>query len=89
VFFHNLFRGGTWAGRRNLFSLSGGIPTRPHPIRATKKAPTHIEKGPTNRSSLLIFPKPMVLELELAPVIEIKVQSVAVASPGQSLSHSL
>ena len=37
---------------------------------------------------LLIFPKLMVLELELAPVIETKVQSVAVVSSGQSLDHS-
>jgi hypothetical protein len=36
-----------------------------------KKAPTHEEKGRQNGcASLLIFPKPMVLELELAPVIE-------------------
>jgi hypothetical protein len=35
------------------------------------------------------FPKRMRLELELAPVIETKVQSVAVASSGQSLDHSL
>jgi hypothetical protein len=38
--------------------------------------------------SLLIFPKLMMLELELAPVIETKVQSVAVVSSGQSLDHS-
>jgi len=31
----------------------------------------------------------MMLELELAPVIETKVQSVAVVSSGQSLNHSL
>ena len=37
---------------------------------------------------LLIFPKLMMLELELAPVIETKVQSVAVVSSGQSLDHS-
>jgi len=30
----------------------------------------------------------MMLELELAPVIETKVQSVAVVSSGQSLNHS-
>jgi hypothetical protein len=35
------------------------------------------------------FPKLMMLELELAPVIETKVQSVAVVSAGQSLDHSL
>jgi hypothetical protein len=57
-------------------------------IRATKKAPTHSEKGRQNGYALLIFPKLMMLELELAPVIETKVQSVAVASSGQSLDHS-
>jgi hypothetical protein len=36
-----------------------------------KKTPTHEEKGRQNGcASLLIFPKPMMLELELAPVIE-------------------
>jgi len=34
-----------------------------------KKAPTHGEKGQQNDCALLIFPKPMTLELELAPVI--------------------
>jgi hypothetical protein len=54
-----------------------------------KKAPTHDEKGRQNGcASLLIFPKLMMLELELAPVIETKVQSVAVVSSGQSLDHS-
>ena len=53
-----------------------------------KKAPTHKEKGRQNGCALLIFPKPMMLELELAPVIETKVQSVAVGSSGQSLVHS-
>ena len=54
-----------------------------------KKAPTQDEKGRQNDcSSLLIFPKLMVLELELAPDIETKVQSVAVVSSGQSLDHS-
>ena len=54
-----------------------------------KKAPAHKEKGRQNDCALLIFPKLMMLELELAPVIETKVQSVAVASSGQSLDHSL
>jgi len=54
-----------------------------------KKAPTQDEKGPQNGCvALLIFPKLMMLELELAPVIETKVQSVAVGSSGQSLVHS-
>jgi hypothetical protein len=53
-----------------------------------KKAPTHGEKGLQNSCALLIFPKLMMLELELAPVIETKVQSVAVVSSGQSLNHS-
>jgi hypothetical protein len=46
-------------------------------------------RGDKNIVRLLIFPKLMVLELELAPVIETKVQSVAVVSSGQSLDHSL
>jgi hypothetical protein len=54
-----------------------------------KKAPTQDEKGRQNGCALLIFPKLMMLELELAPVIETKVQSVAVVSSGQSLDHSL
>ena len=37
-----------------------------------KKAPTHKEKGQQNGCALLIFPKPMMLELELAPVTETK-----------------
>jgi hypothetical protein len=53
-----------------------------------KKAPTHDEKGRQNGCALLIFPKLMMLELELAPDIETKVQSVAVGSSGQSLVHS-
>jgi hypothetical protein len=54
-----------------------------------KKAPTQDEKGRQNGcATLLIFPKLMMLELELAPDIETKVQSVAVVSSGQSLDHS-
>jgi hypothetical protein len=58
-------------------------------ISKIKKAPTHKEKGRQNDCALLIFPKLMMLELELAPDIETKVQSVAVVSSGQSLDHSL
>jgi hypothetical protein len=63
---------------------------RPPPqfVLGNKKAPTHDEKGRQNGCALLIFPKLMMLELELAPVIETKVQSVAVVSSGQSLDHS-
>jgi hypothetical protein len=64
-----------------------GVPTVFDP--GSKKAPTHDEKGRQNGCALLIFPKLMMLELELAPVIETKVQSVAVVSSGQSLDHSL
>jgi hypothetical protein len=53
-----------------------------------KKAPTQDEKGHKTVVLLLIFPKLMMLELELAPDIETKVQSVAVVSSGQSLDHS-
>ena len=45
-------------------------------------------RGDKTVVQLLIFPKLMVLELELAPDIETKVQSVAVVSSGQSLNHS-
>jgi hypothetical protein len=45
-------------------------------------------RGGKTVARLLIFPKLMMLELELAPVIETKVQSVAVVSSGQSLDHS-
>jgi len=42
-------------------------------FQGNKKAPTRDEKGRQNGcASLLIFPKPMVLELELAPDIENK-----------------
>jgi len=57
-------------------------------VTGNKKAPTQDEKGLQNGCALLIFPKLMMLELELAPVIETKVQSVAVGSLGQSLVHS-
>jgi hypothetical protein len=57
-------------------------------FQGNKKAPTHDEKGRQNFYALLIFPKLMMLELELAPDIETKVQSVAVVSSGQSLDHS-
>jgi hypothetical protein len=70
--------------------LSGGLPTRRYDCNlGSKKAPTHDEKGRQKNCALLIFPKLMMLELELAPVIETKVQSVAVVSSGQSLDHSL
>jgi hypothetical protein len=72
-----------WCSLINIFGFRGYDP-------GNKKAPTHKEKGRQNGcASLLIFPKLMMLELELAPVIETKVQSVAVVSLGQSLDHSL
>jgi hypothetical protein len=57
-------------------------------IAGNKKAPTRDEKGRQNGCALLIFPKLMMPELELAPDIETKVQPVAVVSLGQSLDHS-
>jgi hypothetical protein len=65
---------------------SADAPLRTFP--GNKKAPTQDEKGRQNGCALLIFPKLMMLELELAPDIETKVQSVAVVSSGQSLDHS-
>ena len=42
-----------------------------HCNRGKQKAPTHVERrGYKATALLLIFPKPMVLELELAPDIE-------------------
>ena len=55
---------------------------------AIKKPDLTTRRGDKTVVLLLIFPKLMVLELELAPVIETKVQSVAVVSSGQSLDHS-
>lgn len=46
-------------------------------------------RGDKTVALLLIFPGLMMPGLELAPVIETKVQSVAVVSSGQSLNHSL
>ena len=57
-------------------------------MRAIKKPDLVTRRGDKTVVLLLIFPKLMVLELELAPVIETKVQSVAVVSSGQSLDHS-
>jgi hypothetical protein len=70
-----------------ISSVSGALPTRRYALRATKK-PRLMREGATKCLLLLIFLKPMALELELAPDIETKVQSVAVVSSGQSLDHS-
>ncbi len=58
-------------------------------FRATKKPRLTRRRGHKTVVRFSFFPKPMMLELELAPVIETKVQSVAVVSSGQSLNHSL
>jgi hypothetical protein len=78
---HNFFNAGQ-ASRLPIFRLSGFFRRRLRRRRAggtpalrsgNKKAPTHEEKGRQNGcASLLIFPKPMMLELELAPDIENK-----------------
>jgi hypothetical protein len=90
LFTHKFFRSGDSAERRKLYFVqrrSADAPLRPFP--GNKKAPTQDEKGRQKQlCTLLIFPKLMMLELELAPVIETKVQSVAVVSSGQSLDHS-
>jgi len=57
-----------------------------------KKAPTHKEKGRQNGCALLIFPKLMMLELELAPVIETKFNRLPWcqrASPSTTLYESV
>jgi len=64
-------RSGVSAERRKIFSsFSGGLPTRRYGIRATKKPRLMARRGGKMVVLLLIFPKLMVLELELAPVIE-------------------
>jgi len=94
LFTHKFFNVGQ-ASRLPIFRLSGFLPSAGQARRLSyfipgnKKAPTHDEKGRQNGCALLIFPKLMMLELELAPDIETKVQSVAVVSSGQSLDHSL
>ena len=55
---------------------------------AIKKPRLIVRRGVKTVALLLIFPKLMMLELELAPDIETKAQSVAVVSSGQSLNHS-
>ena len=60
----------------------------PEHIGATKKPRLMARRGDKTVVLLLIFPKLMMLELDLAPDIETKVQPVAVASSGQSLDHS-
>jgi hypothetical protein len=79
------FRSGGSADRRKFFLYSAAVCRR---AATNKKTLSHDEKGRQNFYALLIFPKPMMLELELAPDIETKVQPVAVVSLGQSLDHS-
>jgi hypothetical protein len=90
LFTHKLFSGRAALLRRPNFSAKAEQQLGPTVFDpGNKKAPTQDEKGRQKRlCTLLIFPKLMVLELELAPVIETKVQSVAVVSSGQSLDHS-
>jgi hypothetical protein len=57
-----------------------------------QKAPTHNEKGRQNSCALLIFPKLMMLELELAPGIENKFNRLPWcqrASPSTTLYESV
>jgi len=78
VFFHNFFQtdlvGRDYWRAAFLFASAreDARPTSWHLLQGNKKAPTQDEKGRQNScAALLIFPKPMVLELELAPAIEI------------------
>jgi hypothetical protein len=76
----------------HIFSLVGAArraASLPFLIRAKKKPRLMTRRGDKTVVLFSFFPKRMRLELELAPVIETKVQSVAVASSGQSLDHSL
>jgi len=88
VFFHKIFPWRRLGRAPQLFSSWRRSPDAPPWFQGNKKAPAHGEKGLQNGCALLIFPKPMMLELELAPDIETKVQPVAVVSSGQSLDHS-
>jgi hypothetical protein len=88
LFTHKLFCRTGVAPVSELISFFNLRQARRLSYAGNKKAPTQDEKGRQNGCALLIFPKLMMLELELAPDIETKVQSVAVVSSGQSLDHS-
>jgi hypothetical protein len=84
----NIFSGRAALLRRQNFSTMAERQLGPTVIWATKKPRLMARRGDKAFVLLLIFPKLMMLELELAPDIETKVQPVAVASSGQSLDHS-
>ena len=58
------------------------------PYQGKQKAPTHGEKGLTKSVRCFSFSPDTRSRLELAPALKSKLQPVAVASLGQSLSHS-
>jgi hypothetical protein len=76
--------------RPNFSARPNNIPALPilFLVQGKKKSRLMTRRGDKTVVLLLIFPKLMMLELELAPDIETKVQSVAVVSSGQSLDHS-
>jgi hypothetical protein len=75
-------------------SANDNLPPRP-PLKGVtatfqgnKKPLLMARRGDKASTILLIFPRLMMPGLELAPVIETSIQSVAVVSSGQSLNHS-
>jgi hypothetical protein len=71
LFTHKLFSvAATRQSAANIISISGGLPTCRYDFRATKKPRLMARGGDKTVVLLLIFPKPMMPGLELAPVIE-------------------
>jgi len=71
LFTHKFYSGRAALLRRPNFSIKAEQQLGPTVFDpGNKKAPTHDEKGRQNGCALLIFPKLMMLELELAPDVE-------------------
>jgi hypothetical protein len=93
LFTHKIFSGRAALLRRPNFSAKAEQQLGPTVFDpGNKKAPTHKEKGRQNGCALLIFPKLMMLELELAPVIGTKSNRLPWcqrASPSTTLYESV
>jgi hypothetical protein len=73
LFTHKLFLVGRRGCAAQIFSAKAEQQLGPtNFVSKTKNPSSHDEKGRQNFYALLIFPKPMMLELELAPDIENK-----------------
>jgi len=73
LFTHNYFSvaAARQSAAKNISFSQRRSPDAPlRTFQGNKKAPTHDEKGRQNGCALLIFPKLMMLELELAPDVE-------------------